>query len=61
MLKLVKKYQAVVIDDELDSLVLEIVSDTEKVDSFIRVMEPLGLVEISRTGVVAILRGKVSI
>ena len=60
-LKLVKKYQAVVIDNELDSLVLEIVSDTEKVDSFIRVMEPLGLVEISRTGVVAILRGKVSI
>lgn len=60
-LELAKKYQAVVTDDGADSLVLEIVSDTEKVNSFIRLMEPLGLVEISRTGVVAILRGKVSI
>ena len=60
-LELAKKFQAVVIDDSKDSLVIEIVSNTERVNSFIQLMEPLGLVEISRTGVVAILRGKLSI
>ena len=60
-LELAKTYQALVIDDDVDSLVIEIVSNTEMVNSFIKLMKPLGLVEISRTGVVAILRGKVSI
>ena len=60
-LELAKEFQATVIDDDRDSLVIEIVSDTERVNSFIQRMEPLGLVEISRTGVVAILRGKLSI
>ena len=60
-LELAKKFQAVVIDDSKDSLVIEIVSNTERVNSIIQLMEPLGLVEISRTGVVAILRGKLSI
>jgi len=60
-LELAKTYQALVIDDDVDSLVIEIVSNTEMVNSFIELMKPLGLVEISRTGVVAILRGKVSI
>ena len=30
---------------------------TEKLNAFIALMEPLGLVEVSRTGVVAIARG----
>jgi acetolactate synthase-1/3 small subunit len=30
---------------------------TEKLDAFIALMEPLGLVDVSRTGVVAIARG----
>ena len=30
---------------------------TEKLDAFIQLMEPLGSVEVSRTGVVAIARG----
>lgn len=29
----------------------------KKVDAFIKLMEPLGLIEVSRTGVVAIARG----
>ena len=30
---------------------------TEKLNAFINLMEPLGLVDVSRTGVVAIARG----
>ena len=30
---------------------------TEKLNAFITLMEPLGLVDVSRTGVVAIARG----
>jgi acetolactate synthase-1/3 small subunit len=30
---------------------------TEKLNAFINLMEPLGLVDVSRTGVVAITRG----
>jgi acetolactate synthase-1/3 small subunit len=38
--------------------VFEITGATDKVDAFISILRPLGLVEISRTGVAAIARGK---
>jgi acetolactate synthase-1/3 small subunit len=34
---------------------------TEKLNAFINLMQPLGLVEVSRTGVVAIARGQEAI
>jgi len=37
--------------------VFEIVGNSDKLDAFIELMKPLGLVDISRTGVVAISRG----
>ena len=37
--------------------VFEMTGGTNKLDAFIKLMAPLGLVEISRTGVVAISRG----
>src|SRR5215213_7904557 len=37
--------------------VVEITGASEKIESFINLMLPLGLVEVSRTGVVAISRG----
>jgi acetolactate synthase-1/3 small subunit len=38
--------------------VFEISGSTEKIDAFVDIMKPLGLVDVSRTGVVAIARGK---
>ena len=35
----------------------EITGKSDKIDQFIELMLPLGLVEVSRTGVVAISRG----
>jgi acetolactate synthase-1/3 small subunit len=37
--------------------VFELTGAPSKIDAFVDLMKPLGLVEVSRTGVVAIARG----
>ena len=56
-LRLADAFRARVIDASIESFVFEITGATEKIESFIALMLPLGLVEVSRTGVVAIARG----
>lgn len=51
-------FRARAIDSTSQSFVFEISGSTEKLDAFIRLMEPLGLVDVSRTGVAAIARGE---
>ncbi len=46
-----------VVDSTTDSFIFEVVGASEKIDAFINLMKPLGLVEVSRTGVAAIARG----
>ena len=50
-------FRANVVDSSTQSFVFEVVGNTDKVDAFIELMKPLGLVEVSRTGVAAIARG----
>ena len=50
-------FRARVVDSTNESFVFEIVGDIGKLDAFIKLMEPLGLVDVSRTGVAAISRG----
>ena len=50
-------FRAKVVDTTLESFVFEITGAPEKVDAFIALMRPLGLVDIARTGVAAIARG----
>ena len=52
-------FRARVLDSTGESFVFEISGSTEKVDAFVRLMEPLGNVDVSRTGVVAIMRGNI--
>jgi acetolactate synthase-1/3 small subunit len=54
-------FRANVVDSSTQSFVFEVVGTTEKVDAFIDLMKPLGLVEVSRTGVAAIARGAAGI
>ena len=54
-------FRANVVDSTTQSFVFEVVGNTDKVDAFIDLMKPLGLVEVSRTGVVAIARGSTDI
>jgi acetolactate synthase-1/3 small subunit len=56
-LKLAESFDARVIDETAESYVFEITGATDQIESFVSQMLPLGLVEVSRTGVVAIARG----
>jgi acetolactate synthase-1/3 small subunit len=57
-LRIAQVFRAGVVDSTNKSFVFEITGSTEKLDAFIKLMEPLGLKDISRTGVVAIARGE---
>jgi acetolactate synthase-1/3 small subunit len=56
-LRLSEAFRARVIDTTLSSFVFELTGAPSKIDAFVGLMRPLGLVEVSRTGVVAIARG----
>ncbi|MBF0304081.1 MAG: acetolactate synthase small subunit [Alphaproteobacteria bacterium] len=56
-LRIADIFRARVVDSTNESFVFEIVGATEKLDAFIKLMQPLGLIDVSRTGVVAISRG----
>ena len=56
-LRLSEAFRARVIDTTHTSFVFEVTGAAQKIDAFIDLMKPLGLVEVSRTGVVAISRG----
>ena len=60
-LRIADVFRAHVVDSENDSFVFEMTGKPSKIDAFVRLMEPLGLTEISRTGVSAMLRGKRSL
>jgi len=56
-LRIADIFRANVVDSTNESFVFEIVGKTDKLNAFINLMEPLGLVDVARTGVVAISRG----
>ena len=56
-LRLSDAFRARVIDTTPTSFVFELTGAPSKIDAFVNLMRPLGLVEVSRTGVVAIARG----
>jgi acetolactate synthase-1/3 small subunit len=56
-LRLADAFRARVIDTTHTSFIFEVTGAPTKIDAFIGLMRPLGLVDVSRTGVVAIARG----
>ena len=56
-LRLADAFRARVIDATTESFVFELTGATDKLDAFLDLMRPLGLAEVSRTGVAAIARG----
>ncbi len=56
-MRLSEVFRARVIDTTHASFVFEVTGNQQKIDAFVDLMKPLGLVEVSRTGVVAITRG----
>jgi acetolactate synthase-1/3 small subunit len=56
-LRIADIFRARVVDSTNESFVFEITGKPDKVNAFVSLMMPLGLVEVSRTGVVALSRG----
>ena len=56
-LRLADAFRARVIDASTESFIFELTGATDKLDAFLELMRPLGLAEVSRTGVAAIARG----
>lgn len=56
-LQLARAYEASVVDATTDHFVFQVTGTSAKVEEFIAVMGPLGLVEVCRTGIAAVGRG----
>ena len=57
VLSAVEVYRAKVIDYTIDEMCVEITGDPSKIDAFIKLMIPYGIIEMCRTGIVALERG----
>lgn len=56
-LRIADIFRARAVDSTNASFVFEVTGTTDKLDAFINLMSPLGLIEVARTGVVGIARG----
>jgi acetolactate synthase-1/3 small subunit len=56
-LRLADAFRAQIVDATVESFVFEVTGKPSKIDSFIGLMVPLGLIEVVRTGLAAISRG----
>jgi acetolactate synthase-1/3 small subunit len=57
-LRLADVYRARVVDATTTSFVFEVTGGIEKIDKFVELMREVGLIEVARTGIVAISRGR---
>ena len=57
VMSLVETFRARVVDVRLDTLIIEVTGTEEKVDGLVEVLRPFGIVEMVRTGQVAMVRG----
>jgi acetolactate synthase I/III small subunit len=60
VLKLTEVFRARVLDIAADSITVELTGGEEKIDRFLGLLDPFGLLEVVRTGVVAMRRGVAS-
>ena len=57
ILAAVEAYEAKSVDYTRDSIVIQLTGDTRRIDTFINLMRDYHILEICRTGVVALERG----
>jgi acetolactate synthase I/III small subunit len=60
-LRLAEVFRANVVDTTISSFVFEVTGASTKIDRFVELMGEIGLVEVARTGIVAMARGKVAV
>lgn len=54
-------YRASVIDYSADGMCIEVTGNPSKIDAFVKLMQPFGILEMCRTGIVALDRGTVTL
>lgn len=57
VMQLAEVFRARVVDVNQNSMIIEITGDEEKIDGFVDVLRPYGIVEMVRTGIIAMERG----
>ncbi len=57
LLQIADVFRAKIVDVAADSAIVEATGDEEKVEALIRMLEPFGIREMCRTGIVAMARG----
>jgi acetolactate synthase I/III small subunit len=60
-LRLAEVFRANVVDTTISSFVFEVTGSSVKIDRFVELMAEIGLVEVARTGIVAMARGKTAV
>jgi acetolactate synthase-1/3 small subunit len=60
-LKHVNTYHGLILNIEPESLIAEITGDPEAIDEFIALMRSIGILELSRTGVTALEKGRLKL
>lgn len=61
ILSAVDIFRSKIIDYSTETLCIEITGDPSKIDAFIEIMKPYGIIELCRTGIVALERGSGSL
>ncbi|MEA4907195.1 MAG: acetolactate synthase small subunit [Anaerolineaceae bacterium] len=57
VMQVVDVFRARIVDVANNSLIIEITGDEEKIEGFVDVLRPLGIIEMARTGLVTMARG----
>ncbi|ACT01556.1 acetolactate synthase small subunit [Paenibacillus sp. JDR-2] len=56
ILSIVKPFRASIVDIGSENVVIQVVGDQEKINSFIALLKPYGILELTRTGMTAMIR-----
>lgn len=59
IVSIVETFRASVVDIGPNSMIVQVIGDTEKIDALVEVLRPYRIKELSRTGVTAMVRGSV--
>jgi acetolactate synthase-1/3 small subunit len=54
-------FRASVIDYSTESMCIEVTGNPSKIDAFVKLMQPFGILEMCRTGIVALDRGSATL
>lgn len=61
VIQLVETFRGRIVDVASDSMIIEITGTREKIDGFVEVLRPIGIIEMARAGAVAMERGRATL